>query len=305
VTDPSGEATSSGLSPIQQVYDRYVSTEKLKHGTKYEQLAALVFQVLEVDSSITHNVRLRGDGKETVHQIDVLLTRGSIATRAIIECRDKVEGNLVALDEARSFATVARQLNADGIIVTTTDFTQGAQSLARDEGLKLFTLRPFLPADQEGRLTRINVQMRVVQPTPVDVRVSSPPESDIAPGNVPVEMDSAITSGSDAQTLRHLLAEQMDAPLEGEVPVGLQTSTRTFTPPVTVDVNGRVLKIDRLEVDYRIGVATHEFTIDAGERVAELILKPLDGSRDRVIWNNELRRYEVVRPSGLVTRRDP
>lgn len=156
VTNP-----DENLSPIEQIYDRNVAAEKLKHGTKYEQLTALVFQSLDGSSEIVHDVKLRGDGKSTTHQIDVHITRSGKAGRVIIECRDKTDPNKIDLDEARSFATVIRQLSVTGIMVTTTDFTRGAKTLAQDEGIELFTLRPFLEADKEGRVESIIIAMRV------------------------------------------------------------------------------------------------------------------------------------------------
>ena len=113
VTNP-----DENLSPIEQIYDRNVAAEKLKHGTKYEQLTALVFQSLDGSSEIVHDVKLRGDGKSTTHQIDVHITRSGKAGRVIIECRDKTDPNKIDLDEARSFATVIRQLSVTGIMVT-------------------------------------------------------------------------------------------------------------------------------------------------------------------------------------------
>jgi len=56
---------------IERIYDRLVADEKLKSGTKYERLAALVFQTLDRGSLVVHDVTLSGPGKEAEHQIDV------------------------------------------------------------------------------------------------------------------------------------------------------------------------------------------------------------------------------------------
>jgi hypothetical protein len=195
------------LSPIEEVYDRNVAEQKLKHGTKYEQLTALVFQTLDRNFEITHDVRLRGDGRSTVHQIDVQVVRENEAKRIIIECRDKADPNKINLDEARSFATVVRQLDASGMMITTTDFTAGAKTLADDEGLALMTLRPFLESDMEGRIQEININMRFVMPTPDSVQVKAPSAegSDFAEGNVEASLESRIVSGDPSATLRDLL----------------------------------------------------------------------------------------------------
>jgi hypothetical protein len=79
-------AVDEPLSPIEVIYDRNVAAEKLKHGTKFEQLTALVFQLLDADVTVEHDVKLRGDGKTTVHQIDVHVARGP----KMKQCRDRV-----------------------------------------------------------------------------------------------------------------------------------------------------------------------------------------------------------------------
>lgn len=290
------------LSPIEQVYDRNIAARKLKHGTKYEQLTALVFQVLDADSTIVHDVKLRGDGKRTVHQIDVHVTRGDQTTRVIIECRDKTDPNKVGLDEARSFATVIHQLKANGIIVTTTGFTKGARTLATDEGLQLFTLRPFLEADKEGRLMAIDVTARAVMPVPDDVKVLTANDVvfDLDEGSVVFSMDTVIVDGSKATTFRDLLGGLMDTPLKDPVPEGPQTATRAFDPPVVLDVDGRHLEIAEMRVDYHVETDDMTFRIDAGGRVAELILQSLDESYDKVIWDEDLQRYIVDPATGVV-----
>lgn len=51
--------------PIDLLYTEIVADEKLKHGTKYERLAALVFKQLRESDTVTHDVRLRGEGRRT------------------------------------------------------------------------------------------------------------------------------------------------------------------------------------------------------------------------------------------------
>lgn len=292
------------LSPIEAIYDRNVAAEKLKHGTKYEQLTALVFQVLDADATVEHDVKLRGDGKTTVHQIDVSVTRGATTKRVIIECRDKDEPNKIELDEARSFATVARHFNAEAVMITTTDFTAGARTLASDEGMQLMTLKPFLPEDADGRLMAIDLNVRAVMPLPDAVRIKAPSVggSDFEEGNHLVPLDAFIVSGSHAATLRDLLGSLMEAPLDGPVPEGPQNAAREFDPPVVLDVDGRRMEIIELQVDYHVEVDEVALRIDAGDRVAELILRSIDGALDRVIWNADLQRY-IVDPTGLVVER--
>jgi hypothetical protein len=287
------------LSPVEQIYNRNVVAEKLKHGTKYERLTALVVQILDADATVIHDVRLRGDGKRTVHQIDVHVSRGDENRRVIIECRDKTGSHKVTLDEARSFATVARQLQAVGAMVTTTDFTRAARSLAEDEEIHLFTLRPFLDADREGRLMAIDLTIRAIAPDFVAVQVFSP---DGQPGREQrLSGDASVIAGASG-TLGELLYGLLELPLEPTVN-DLRTSTATFDPPVIVAGGEGPVSITKIRVDYRLAVHEETIRVDAGRRIAELVLRSLDGKVDKVVWDRDLQRHAIDPQTGTVVPR--
>jgi hypothetical protein len=50
-----GEWTNSS-HPLRP-YNRNVAAQQLKHGTKYEQLGALVFQVIDADATLSMTTR--------------------------------------------------------------------------------------------------------------------------------------------------------------------------------------------------------------------------------------------------------
>jgi hypothetical protein len=299
VTSPSRRQTSG----IDEVYDRAIAVERLKHGTKYERLTALVFQLLDEDSTIEHDVRLRGNKKRTWHQIDVRITKADEEKRVLIECRDKDDGNKVGLSEARSFATVIRHLEANGIMVTTTDYTKGAQDLAADESIQLLALRPFRDFDREGRVAAINVQFRAVFPVPEQVHAVPAGYTDRP--NLLVHTTAPIISGSTHPTFGALLWSIMDTPLTGPVPVGTQEVSRHFNPPiVTVDSDSQNVSIVALNVSYHVEVNEQTIRIDAGARIAELILRSLDGTFSKVVWREDLHRF-ILDESGTVRSNSP
>ncbi len=295
------------LLSIEQIYDRNVAAEKLKHGTKYEQLAALVFQVLDSDLTIVHDVRLRGDQKKSLHQIDVHVTRADQSRRVLIECRDKKSGNKVGLDEARSFATVVRQLDAEGVMLTSSDFTQGARDLAEDEGLQLLTLRPFTQEDQEGRLMAIELTIETVMPIPdrIQVQPRDMASEERVGESLLVSLDATVVSGREEKTLGAILLRLMDAPLQGKVPQGQQIVRQEFDPPAVVEYEGTQIEIADLSLEYHVEVGETKIRIDAGARIAELVIRSLDGTFDRVIWNEELQQYVIDSTTKTVRRSRP
>ena len=99
---------------LDLVYDRLVAEEKLKQGTKYERLAAIVFASLEGRTTV-HDLRLRG-ASGVRHQIDV--TIGPDNRRLLVEC--KHYDKKVGLGIVRDFFGVVEDLRPDQAVVVTT-----------------------------------------------------------------------------------------------------------------------------------------------------------------------------------------
>jgi len=168
----------------------------------------------------------------------------------------------------------------------------------------LFTLRPFLPADADGRVKKLVVTMRSVMPVPDKVQVAPAGATHtIADGDLVVCMDSLVVSGSTVGTFRGLLCTLMPAPLDRDVSIGEQTHAQVFNPPVVVQYGDRQLELGEIAVKYHVEVGEHTFTVDAGKKVAELNLRSWDSSYDRVVWSHELQQYLVEPGTGIVVPR--
>jgi hypothetical protein len=307
MADTSVDGTSDGepgpqLSPVELIYDRHVAEEKLKHGTKYERLTALVFQTLDADAAVTHDVRLRGDGKKTAHQIDVRVTKAGRTRRTLIECRDKEPGNKVDLDQARSFATVVRQLEADGVMVTTTGFTKPAIDLADDEGLELLTLRAFVAADEENRLMSIALTVQSVMPVLDEVRVV-PATGEPDEMTMTLEAGTSVSVEGASLTIKDLILEMMPTTLV-DPPKGEQETLRTFDPPLVIHGPHGPIEVAEIGVRYHVETASFKETIDAGDKIAELLIQSVDGTFDRVVWDADLRRLGFDPLTGDVIEND-
>ncbi|MGX1975822.1 restriction endonuclease [Streptomyces kronopolitis] len=142
---------------IEQIYDQAIAEEKLKDGTKYERLTAIVFKILDSSGLVVHDVKLSGDGKEASHQIDVSAGYHQVQQRVLVECKD-YGSESVGIDIIRNFNGALVQLQpVQGIVVTTTRFTAGACAYARDEGIALVQLRPFTDDDWNGRVRAVKI----------------------------------------------------------------------------------------------------------------------------------------------------
>jgi len=152
---------------VDLIYDAAIAIEKLKNGTKYERLTAIIFKILQESAYIVHDVRLRGDGKQTAHQIDVQISDRPHGERhrILVECKDHEPETKVDLSEIRDFNGALVQLQpARGIFVTTSDYTAPARSYARDENIALVVLRPFTEQDWEGRIREFHITRHAYYP---------------------------------------------------------------------------------------------------------------------------------------------
>jgi predicted helicase len=143
------------MSNIEIVYDQNVAAEKLKSGTKYERLTAIVYKILEANNVVIHDLRLKGDGKTASHQIDVTVQKGSTKKKVLVECKNY--DSKIGIGIVRDFFGAVNQIKPDeAYVVTTVGFTKGAVDFASDEGIKLHILRSILKSDLNGRLLKIN-----------------------------------------------------------------------------------------------------------------------------------------------------
>lgn len=143
---PQGAAQGSVRTPcelvvmtegVDLVYERLVADEKLKSGTKYERLAAIVFRLLTEQLTV-HDLRLKGD-TGVPHQIDAVI--GPEHKRVLIEAKDYER--TVDLPIAVHFWGVVEDLKPDeAFIVTTRGFSGNATKYAKAKGIRLAVLRP-------------------------------------------------------------------------------------------------------------------------------------------------------------------
>jgi hypothetical protein len=136
-----------------------------RRGTKYEQLTAIVFKILEGSACVIHDVRLRSDHKKAQRQIDVQIssTQNEAPRRILVECKNHEDKTKVGLSEIREFNGALIQLQpALGIFVTTSEYTAAARNYAEDEKITLAVLRPLTFQDWSGRVRAIMITANMV-----------------------------------------------------------------------------------------------------------------------------------------------
>lgn len=309
-------------SAIELIYDAYVAEEKRKHGTKYEVLAAIVFKTLQREHKLVHDLRLRGPGKRTKHQIDVTLEhRDGRRLRLIIECRHLFPTSRrpkIDLDAVRSFASVVRDLQPErGMMLTTVGYTGDARRYAEDEGIALGILREFRDEDWKGRVQEVRVIADMSLPAPP--RVAWVPEDDADLERIRALLEAQAQGsegtstvvnyfydegGTETESLfevfdpffRRLQREQPDA----------DSGREMFDEVRWVEIGGERFPVVGFDWEFPDDDTqfSDEWVIGLGDRVAKLLLQTLDGELDFAIFDRDLIAFEVGADGEIVPRRE-
>lgn len=301
---------------IEEIYDRLVAQEKLKSGTKFERVAALVFQILDRSALVVHDVVLRAQGKEASHQIDVTATsRSGTSRRVIVEVRDRRDR--VDLGQVRDFFGVVHQLRTDRAwIVSVTGFTADAVRYARDEGIGLAELRPAGPGEDD-RIKAIHVKLAMMAmgtPT-VTAWIAADDEErtrlqtalqDIEGTVERVDTESQFfydEAGKRVATLREVL-EPIFNSLELEL--GENEGSYEFDSVRWLNLGGVRAAVRGFAYRVELSQGIHEFTVGNASSVAELIFRSVDGTVaspvDRVIYDTDLAGL-TLDPDGRIVPR--
>jgi Restriction endonuclease len=307
---------------IELIYNEYVADEKLKHGTKYERLAAIVFKTIMGEHKVVHDLRLSGPGKRTKHQIDVTVERhDGKRLRLIIECRHLFASSrrsTIDLDAVRSFASLVRDLQPDqGMMLTTVGYTKDARTFAEDEGVALGILREFRDEDWDGRVREVRVRGEMSVPAPP--KIAWIPRDDTERERIRIALEkqeaepkstwTAVNyfydeNGNEIESLFELFDPYFRR-IDREHP-NVDTGRELFEDTRWVAIAGELVAVTGFEWELPDEEETfsEEFVIGVGDRVAKLVLQTIDGALDFVIFDRELMAFEVGPGGEIVPRRD-
>jgi hypothetical protein len=285
---------------IDLVYDRLVAEEKLKSGSKYERLAAIVFRALTGNTTV-HDLRLRGESG-VAHQIDAVVGRDS--RRILIEAKDYDKP--VGLAIVRDFSAVAADIRPDdAYIVTTERFTRDAVKFAKAKGIRLAVLRPLRDEDWENLVRRVRLTIRMTTLTgPPNVTWQLHPDDvakigdgDGALGLTDINAIELGYANGRREPFKSILDQQLKEESQSVPPGGEGIVGRTIqvAEPMWLCAPGlpplRVVAW-KWEAEWHTS-DPHEIVMGEGIAglAAELVLKTVDGSLHQVFTNRDIQQW--------------
>ena len=287
---------------MDNIYDSHIIYEKLKAGTKYERLAAVVYKIFEEDDVVIHDLRLRGEGKAAEHQIDVTIEKEGNRKRILVECKDY--DDVVGIGIIRDFYGAVAQIKPDdAIVVTTEGFTKGAVKFAKDENIKLAILKEFNEEDWEGRLRRLVINMRMIfmnTPHITSWLIADPSLLDqvnaALGSNLGNEQEADTTetyfyteNGDQAETFQQVLHPIFNSfqRVAGQTTKGKYE----FEKIRYIKLCGITVPVRGFEYEFSSHESVITTVIDEGAKVATLLYKMLDGTIDTVIFDQQLEKW--------------
>lgn len=300
-------------SEIDTIYNEHIANEKLKMGTKYERLAAVVFKALNQDDVVVHDLTLRGEGKKTGHQIDVTVQKaGDVKKRILIECKDY--DKKVGIDIVRDFFGAVHQIKPDeAIVVTTEGYTRGARSFAEDEGIKLALLRGVKEEDLDGRIMSIKIEGTLTyKNTPKITNWVAANVQELEKFNAHADPNQ-LNKTSNIDLGKDYFYDQEGRPIEDMYsvlnpiwdslptdPNARVTGRYEFGETKYVYMAGVLVGARGFDYEYTSSQTVIETVVDQGNKVAILIFKMLDGEIDKIIFDQDLDKW-TFNDDGKVT----
>lgn len=305
--------TEEKVSNIEQIYNILIAEEKLKNGSKYERLAAVVYKILNETDTVIHDLRLRGEGKSANHQIDVTIEKDGKSKRILIECKqyDKVVG----ISVIRDFYGAVSQIKPDeAFVVTTVGYTRGAINFARDENIKLAILREAKDADWDGLIRTIVINMTAIF-------MGTPKITWLAYDEVEKERVNKLFENrkDEVKSIRTVDQFFYDENFEAvsnyqdvmkpilnaaeRTPGELTKNRYEFNKKMFVMVEGYFVAIKGFEYEFSSFAYENQIIVDDGGKVATILYKVLESEDKVLLFDKEIEKWAFDN-NGVVIEKD-
>ena len=234
--------------------------------------------------------------------------------RTLIECKDyDVSGDLIGLEVVDKFTAVVHDVRPDEAwIVSCNGFTKNAIKAAKHENIKLVILRKFKDEDWEGRIRRIGINMTIKGDLNHKITFDTLPEDQESFKNdalLPRESMrfevgksgySLTTQDGKISDIAEWLQEQRKHFDVLNAEAGHYEAIFDVPNALIVVNESRPYPIQRIMVEYDISAIETNIVVES-DKIATLLVKGL-GDDDMIIWDEDLRRYDIDADGNVVQK---
>jgi hypothetical protein len=289
------------MSSIEQIYNSLIADEKMKNGSKYERLAAVVYKMLDDSDTVIHDLRLRGDGKLAQHQIDVTIEKDGKSKRILVECKkyDKVIG----IGIIRDFYGAVAQIKPDAAFVVTTEgYTKGAIKFAEDEDIGLAILRQAEDADWEGLIRKIVINGTIISNNTPHISWVAYDQDELIRAQELLKDHWGETLGIDTQENffydqnYKVIANYQDIikPVINSAPRDITKPTKDrheFIEKMYIKIFDQFIAIKGFDYEFKSHAYQMQSIVDDGGKVASLLFKILNSDEKKIFFEEEIEKW--------------
>lgn len=218
----------------------------------------------------------------------------------MIECKDYA--NTVGISIIRDFHGAVHQIKPDeAIVVTTQGYTREAVHFADDENIKLAVLREFEETDWEGRIKEIHITIKTLLfDTPQISFIYDENDTEKlkealnGKDTLQQEADTRANYFYDAKGNAVSTYESVLSPIiNGFSRINGQETTGQymFDEVKYIYVNDTLIGTKGFDYSFMCYSVEGTSVVDAGGKIALLLLKYLDESQEKVIFDQDISRW--------------
>ncbi|WP_454871209.1 hypothetical protein, partial [Priestia megaterium] len=205
----------------------------------------------------------------------------------------------------------------EAFVVTTEGYTRGARSFAEEEKIKLAILRVFSEEDWDGRIRKIHIKssFKSIKERPqISWVAASQKEIDNFHANA---NKNEVNSVQDTNTVETFFYDKHGEPQENlqsvlqpifiNLPRDIDSPTtgyHEFESTKYVKIAGALLGIKGFKYEFTSEKIVLEDIIDSGEKIAILLFKVIDGTLDKVIFDQDLDNWTFNEDGEVISRDD-
>ncbi|MGE7891032.1 restriction endonuclease [Bacillus cereus] len=212
----------------------------------------------------------------------------------------------------RDFHGAVHQIKPDeAIVVTTKGFTREAKNFANDEGIKLAILREFEESDWEGRFKSFDLILETIElSTPI---ISYEAANELENKKLQIALEGIASTQKLSRPNEELYYDKTGnvlctqssklyeilAQLEFEGDKEY-SGNHVFDTTIYLNVNGHLIGMRALNYKFNTITIVHKSVINSGEKVALLLLDYLDGDDSKIIFDDDLTKWEFTENGEVI-----
>ncbi|MGD0551929.1 MAG: restriction endonuclease [Sedimentisphaerales bacterium] len=288
---------------MEKLYEEIFGRKPVKKGTAYELIVGAVLKCLNKDAQITHNVFFRNPFSGEIFQIDNLHRTDE---QMFVESKDysgrnKKVGRGDVQKLAGALCVLKGSINK-GLLTSATDFTNPAKQFTQDFlkanaiPIDLLVIRQSIPADTEGTIRKISININIIMPDFQKALFSAIFHIGQAPKELGCKEGDGLNLAIDCFYKKDGSVLDTISNLTSKLPLNtklmLAQGEWKFDEQAYIYIGKFPVPIERVE--YKVPFINHVEKLEINAGKAAILVRSIDGEFYKIISVEDLRKISVT-----------